>query len=90
MSEQLVRSTALYTGADLKALCERAAEDALERSLASGVVQEVAAADLESALAKSQSTALEWLATARNYARYANDGGQYDELVRFLKAVKRW
>ena len=54
------------------------------------MVQEVAAADLESALAKSQSTALEWLATARNYARYANDGGQYDELVRFLKAVKRW
>jgi hypothetical protein len=37
-----------------------------------------------------QTSASEWLATARNYARYSNEGGQYDELTEFLKRVKRW
>jgi len=37
-----------------------------------------------------QSSATEWLTTARNYARYANEGGQYDELTEFLKRIKRW
>ena len=32
----------------------------------------------------------EWLATARNYARYSNEGGQFDELAAFLKAAKKW
>ena len=27
----------------------------------------------------------EWFADARNYALYANDGGQYDELVKYMK-----
>ena len=31
-------------------------------------------------------TTLEWLTTARNYARYANDSGIYDEVLRFLDA----
>jgi hypothetical protein len=29
-------------------------------------------------------TTLEWLTTARNHARYANQGGQYDEVLAFL------
>jgi len=88
--EPLVSRTELFTGADLKALCERGAERALERSLASGKVEPVRTADLEAALAGLRSSALEWLATARNHARYANVAGQYDELEAYLKAVKRW
>ena len=30
------------------------------------------------------------MSTARNYAKYANEGGQYDELVAFLKQSKQW
>ncbi len=86
----LARRTDLFSGADLRALCERAGEDALERSLADGKVHEIAPADAERALAQSRSTLLEWLATARNYARYSNDGGQYDELATFLQRVRRW
>jgi len=88
--EPLVKRTELFTGADLCALCERGAERALERSLASGKVEPVRTADLEAALAGLRSSALEWLATARNHARYANVAGQYDELEAYLKAVKRW
>ena len=28
---------------------------------------------------------VEWLTTARNYARYSNEGGQYDEVLEFLR-----
>jgi hypothetical protein len=31
-------------------------------------------------------TTLEWLTTARNYAKYSNAGGQYDDVAAFLKA----
>jgi SpoVK/Ycf46/Vps4 family AAA+-type ATPase len=88
--DELVTRTELFTGADLKALCERAAEAALERSLALGQVQPVKAADFGNAARAARSTALEWLGTARNHAKYANAGGQYDELEAFLKRVKRW
>jgi hypothetical protein len=42
-------------------------------------------AHLSSALAEIKPTTIEWLTTARNYARYANEGGQYDEVLDFLK-----
>jgi SpoVK/Ycf46/Vps4 family AAA+-type ATPase len=88
--DRLAQATALMTGADLKALCERASERALSRSLETGKVHPVTQEDFERELKQVQSSASEWLATARNYARYSNEGGQYDELVEFLKRVKRW
>lgn len=86
----LLKGSVDFTGADIKALCERASENALERSLESGKVQTVSADDCQGALGQMQSSALEWFATARNHARYSNEGGQYDELVRYLKRAKRW
>jgi len=86
----LVKRTQLYSGADLRSLCEHAAERALDRSLQSGKVHEVVAADFERSLGQVRSSVLEWMATARNYARYSNEGGQYDDLAAYLKQIKRW
>ena len=88
--EPFVKKTELLTGADLRALCERAAERALERSLKSGKVEPVTPADFQAAAATVKSSALEWLASAKNHARYANVAGQYDELETYLKKIKRW
>lgn len=87
---KLARQTALMTGADLKSLCERASERALERSLSTGKIHPVAMSDFERELKQMQTSASEWMATARNYARYSNESGQYDELTEFLKQAKRW
>jgi len=87
---KLVKQTSLMTGADLKSLCERASEDALERSLDSGKIHPVSVADFQRELRGMESRANEWLSTARNYARYANESGQYDHLQDFLKRVKKW
>ena len=86
----IAKRTALFTGADIQHLCERASEIPLERSLESGKVQPVAMADFKAVLGDTQSSALEWFATARNYGRYSNESGQYDALVQYLKQIKQW
>ena len=88
--DDYARRTDSFTGADLRALCERASERALEQSLESGRVKAITRRDFDRALKRSSSTAAEWFAAARNHARYGNEGGQYDELVDYLKRVKRW
>ena len=87
--KELAKKTELYTFADLKSLVERASESALERSLESDTIHPVAAGDFHEALEGMFSSASEWLATARNYARFANEGGQYDELAKYLRKVKK-
>ncbi|HYQ04769.1 MAG TPA: ATP-binding protein [Polyangiaceae bacterium] len=74
-----------YSGADLLNIVETAADEAIERSLASGTESVIMQADLLSALSEVKSTTQEWLSTARNYARYANEAGQYDDVLTFLK-----
>ena len=86
----LARRTQLFTGADLKSLCERSSERALGKSLQTGQVHPVEPADFDAELKRMQSSAMEWFSTARNYARYSNESGQYDELVEYLKRVKKW
>jgi hypothetical protein len=40
---------------------------------------------LRAALRDVKPTTLEWLTTARNYARYSNEAGQYDDVLRFIE-----
>ncbi len=86
----IASQTKLFTGADLNSLAERASERALEVSLEKGEVHPVVRGDFEAELVKMNSTASEWLSTARNYAKYSNDGGQYDELREYLKQARLW
>jgi SpoVK/Ycf46/Vps4 family AAA+-type ATPase len=76
--------TSSYSGADLRSLIETAADVAIEDSLAAGSDVPIADRHLDRAHAEVKPTTLEWLTTARNYARYANEGGQYDEVLAFL------
>lgn len=84
----LLKRTEHFSGADLRGLCEHASEGPLERALAGGAVEPLSQRDLERALAATRSSILEWFATARNYVRYGNQGGQYDDLAAYLKAAK--
>jgi SpoVK/Ycf46/Vps4 family AAA+-type ATPase len=82
----VVKHTSTFSGADLANVVETASDAAIERSLEQGNEAPITAADLKGALQEVKPTALEWLTTARNYARYANDAGQYDEVLAFLQA----
>ncbi len=82
--DYLVKRTSGFSGADLHNLVESGADEAIDESIDSG--EEVAIRDqhLRAGLREVKSTTLEWLTTARNYARYANEAGQYDEVLDFI------
>jgi SpoVK/Ycf46/Vps4 family AAA+-type ATPase len=67
-AKAVARRCELFTGADLKALIERSAERALEASLDDGKVHPVTMADVDAQLGRMQSSALEWIAQARQHA----------------------
>jgi SpoVK/Ycf46/Vps4 family AAA+-type ATPase len=80
----IAERTSGFSGADLRELVETAVDEAIEASLASGRELPVSMAHLKTALAERKPTTLEWLTTARNYARYSNEAGQYDDVLAFL------
>jgi SpoVK/Ycf46/Vps4 family AAA+-type ATPase len=82
----VAKATSGFSGADLENLVETAADAAIEASLEHGKEVPIGADHLSIALREVKPTTLEWLTTARNYARYANEGGQYDDVLDFLRS----
>ncbi|HVG10814.1 MAG TPA: AAA family ATPase [Thermoanaerobaculia bacterium] len=83
--EHLAKKTAEFSGADLKAVVDRAVEAKLMEAMRSGVPHPLTTKDLLEAASKVRSSTAEWFATARNYVLYANQEGMYDEVRRYLK-----
>jgi SpoVK/Ycf46/Vps4 family AAA+-type ATPase len=81
----LAQRTSSFSGADLENLVDTAADRAIADSLTRNTEVPIDQAHLLGALAEIKPTTVEWLTTARNYARYANEGGQYDEVLEFLR-----
>jgi AAA+ superfamily predicted ATPase len=81
----LAARTSGFSGADLENLVDTAADRAIAASLDTGAEVPIEHSHLVAALGEIKSTTIEWLTTARNFARYANEGGQYDEVLEFLR-----
>lgn len=83
--ESLAKKTADFSGADLKAVMDRAVEAKLQEAMRTGVPKPLTTRDLAEAASKVRPTTAEWFATARNYILYANQEGLYDDVRRYLK-----
>lgn len=83
--EALAHKTDGYSGADLKAVVDVAVENKLREAMRAGRPQPIATRDLLAAVASLRPTTKEWFATARNYALYSNQGGIYDDILKYLK-----
>ncbi len=81
----LVQRTSGFSGADLCGLIEEACDLAIERSIDTNSVEPINAYDLRDALNELKPSTLDWLAQARNYVRFSNESGFYDDVARFLK-----
>ena len=81
----LAARTSGFSGADLENLVDTAADRAIAASLEHNTEVPIDQGHLVAALGEIKATTVEWLTTARNYARYANEGGQYDEVLEFLR-----
>jgi SpoVK/Ycf46/Vps4 family AAA+-type ATPase len=83
--DAVAKATADFSGADLKAVADRAVEAKLQEALKTGTPKPLTTRDLTAAAGRQKPSTREWFSDARNYALYANDGGQYDDLAKYLK-----
>jgi transitional endoplasmic reticulum ATPase len=81
----VAQATTDFSGADLKAVVDRAVETKLQEAVKTGIPKPLTTKDLLLAAGQQKPSTREWFADARNYALYANDGGQYDDLAKYLK-----
>src|SRR4051794_19130293 len=82
---RLARRTDGFSGADLVHLVDVATEHALEASVRSGTPRPISRDDLEHARSEVTPSTRSWFAVAHNYALYANEGGQYDDLLAYIR-----
>jgi len=75
--DKIVAKTSGFSGADLSNLVDSATDEAIEASIDAGEDVPLNQKHFDSALSELNATTSEWLTTARNYARYANEGGRY-------------
>jgi SpoVK/Ycf46/Vps4 family AAA+-type ATPase len=74
-----------FSGADLKAVVDITIENKLRDAMKSGTPTPIRTKDLLTAAATQKATTREWFATAKNYALYSNQGGTYDDILKYLK-----
>ena len=82
--EHLAKKTDKFSGADLKAVLDVAIEAKLKEAMKAGVPKPMTTKDLLAAASAIKPSTREWFSTARNYALYSNQGGIYDDILKFL------
>ena len=83
--DHLGQKTEGFSGADLKAVVDLAIEGKLREAMRTGVPQPLTSKDMLAAAKTLKPTTREWFSTARNYALYSNQGGVYDDVLKYLK-----
>jgi ATP-dependent 26S proteasome regulatory subunit len=83
--DYLAKKTEHFSGADLKAVLDAAVEQKLREAMKAGVPKPLITKDLQTAAGTLRPTTKEWFSTARNYALYSNQGGLYDDIIKYLK-----
>lgn len=83
--DMISQRTNHFSGADLKGIIDQAIELKLQDAMKEGTPKPITTKDLKGLLNKVNPTTTEWFETARNYAMYSNQGGHYDEILKYLK-----
>ncbi|MES2594638.1 MAG: AAA family ATPase [Verrucomicrobiota bacterium] len=78
-----------FSGADLKAVFDIATEAVLDQAMRTGKVIPLNTKDLIKAAASHKPTTKAWFESAKNYAMYSNQGGFYDDVLKYLGLLKR-
>jgi SpoVK/Ycf46/Vps4 family AAA+-type ATPase len=86
--EKLGRLTPNYSGADLEAIVDIAVEQVLESAIETGIPKPLETAGLLKAIEQHRASTVDWFSTAKNYATFANQSGQYDAVSAYLKNHK--
>jgi SpoVK/Ycf46/Vps4 family AAA+-type ATPase len=87
--EELAKRTEFFSGADIDNLCERAAELVLGEILETGKERAIGMDDMLTVMSEIRPSTMEWLKTAKNYVKYANQSGIFDDVEQYLKQYGR-
>ncbi len=82
----LAQRTDLYSGADIDNVVELATERVLTDIMSSGRERLIQMDDLLTAVANTRPSTVEWLRTVKNYVKYANQAGAYNEVDAYLRS----
>ncbi len=85
---KIAQKTPGFSGADLEAVIDIAIEGKMEESMRKGIPLPIETSDLLKAAGKHRATTTEWFSTAKNYALFSNESGQYDEVLKYLNVKK--
>jgi AAA+ superfamily predicted ATPase len=80
----VAKKTPDFSGADLKAIIDQAIEAKLKQAMRDGVPKPLTTKDLLASAASIKPSTKEWFSSAKNYAMYANQGGAYDDVLKYL------
>jgi len=83
--DHLAKKSEGFSGADLKAVVDLAIENKLKEAMKDGIPKPMTTKDLAAATGQVKPSTKEWFSTARNYALYSNQGGTYDDILKYLK-----
>ncbi|MGM7634842.1 AAA family ATPase [Bacillus sp. Hm123] len=86
---KLAAQTEFFSGADIENVCELAVENVLAEILTTGNERPICMEDLLNVLKTQQPSTLEWLRTAKNYVKYANQSGLYNDVEQYLRKHRR-
>jgi SpoVK/Ycf46/Vps4 family AAA+-type ATPase len=74
-----------FSGADLRLACEDAAERALSDAIRTSNAAPISMDQLVKSINSVRPSTGPWFESARNYVRYANESGDYDELAKHFR-----
>ena len=83
--KKLTKATKMYSGADINALIDIAIENILEKAMESGVPHPITTKGILVAIDKHKATTQDWFTTGKNYATFANQSGQYNDILSYIK-----
>lgn len=86
--DSLAKRTERFSGADLKAVVDMAIEGKLREALKRGGPMPISERDLLAAVKQIRPSTSEWFATAKNHVLFANEGGAYDDVARYMGLKK--
>jgi len=82
---KLAKKAKDFSGADINAVIDIAIEGILEEAIRTGAPRPVGTKDLLGGIDQHRPSTAEWFTTARNYAMFANKGGLYDDILKYMK-----
>ncbi len=82
--DAIAKRTDKFSGADLQAVVDVAVEEKLREALKRGAPKPITEKDLLAAAKRVKPSTAEWFATAKNHVLFANEGGLYDDVARYM------